>query len=81
MTNIRYKRILFEINFYLTFRTLLHTSNTSIRQVKVNFKKDAFISDVCHRCLYVNSDQTEMAKEKEYFICSSFLQGISANQL
>ena len=55
---------------------LLHTSNvkyvnTSIRQVKVNFKKDAFISDVCHRCLYVNSDQTEMAKEKEYFICSS----------
>ena len=36
------------------------------RQVKVNCKKDAFISDVCHRCLCVISDQTEMAKEKEY---------------
>ena len=37
------------------------------RQVKVNLKKkDAFISDVCHRCLCVISDQTEMAKEKEY---------------
>ena len=28
--------------------------------------KDAFISDVCHRCLCVISDQTEIAKEKEY---------------
>ena len=27
------------------------------RQVKVNFKEDAFISDVCHRCLCVISDQ------------------------
>ena len=35
------------------------------RQVKDNFKKDAFIS-VCHRCLCVISDLTEMAKEKEY---------------
>ena len=35
------------------------------RQVKVNFKKDTFISDVCHLCLCVISDQTEMAKEKE----------------
>ena len=38
------------------------------RQVKDNFKKDAFISDVCHRCLCVISDQTEKAKEKEYFL-------------
>ena len=29
------------------------------RQVKDNLKKDAFISDVCHRCLCVVSDQTE----------------------
>ena len=29
-------------------------------------KEDAFISDVCHRCLCVICDQTEMAKEKEY---------------
>ena len=36
------------------------------RQVKDNLKKGAFISDVCHRCLCVISDQTEMAKEKEY---------------
>ena len=37
------------------------------RQVKDIFKKDAFISDVCHRCLCVKfSDPTEMAKEKEY---------------
>ena len=27
------------------------------RQVKDNFKKDVFTSDVCHRCLYVISDQ------------------------
>ena len=27
------------------------------RQVKVNFKKDAFKSDVCDRCLCVISDQ------------------------
>ena len=30
-----------------------------------NFKY-AFISDVCHRCLCVISEKTEMAKEKEY---------------
>ena len=36
------------------------------RQVKVNLTKDAFISDIFHRCLCVISDQTEMAKEKEY---------------
>ena len=36
------------------------------RQVKLISKKDAFISDVCHRCLCVISDQTEMAREKEY---------------
>ena len=36
------------------------------RQEKDNFKKDAFISDVCHRCLCAIFDQTEMAKEKEY---------------
>ena len=36
------------------------------RQVKDNFKKDPFISDVCHRCLCVISDQTEMAKGKVY---------------
>ena len=35
------------------------------RQVKDNFKY-AFISDVCHRCLCVISDKTEMAKKKEY---------------
>ena len=41
------------------------------RQVNVNLKKkDAFISDVCHRCLCVISDQTEMAKEKEYLLIS-----------
>ena len=27
------------------------------RQVKGNLKKDAFISDVCHRCLCFISDQ------------------------
>ena len=42
------------------------------RQVKDNFKKDAFISDG-HRCLCVISDQTEMAKEKEYFDLIIFL--------
>ena len=34
VTNIRYKRILFEIIFYLTFRMLLHTSS----EVTVNTK-------------------------------------------
>ena len=33
------------------------------RQIKDNFKY-AFISDVCHHCLCVISDKTEMAKEK-----------------
>ena len=46
-------------------QTMYYISYRYIRQVKVNFKKDAFIS-VCHRCLCVISDQTEMAKEKEY---------------
>ena len=35
------------------------------RQVEDNFKKEAFISDVCHRRLCVISDETEMVKEKE----------------
>jgi len=35
--------------------------------------RDAFISDVCHRCLCVISDQTEMAKEKEYLMTTSFV--------
>ena len=47
------------------------------RQVKVNFNKDAFISDVCHRCLYVISDQTEMAKEKEHLCVRYLSNGIS----
>ena len=43
---------------------LLHTSSEVTDDTKFRFK-DAFISDVCHRCLCVISDQTEMAKEKE----------------
>ena len=35
------------------------------RQGKYNVKF-AFISNVCDRCLCVISDETEMAKEKEY---------------
>ena len=63
-----------EIIFYLTFRMLLQTSS----EVTVNTVEDlcrsirnlkyAFISDVCHRCLSVISDKTEMAKEKEYLL-------------
>ena len=35
---------------------------------KLEFKYKGLLakSDVCHRCLCVISDQTEMAKEKEY---------------
>ena len=37
---------------------MYHEKHTK-RQVKDNFKKDAFISDVCHRCLCVISDNCE----------------------
>ena len=44
VTNIRYKRILFEIIFYLTFRMLLHTS----AEVTVNTKLEFFfVTAVC----------------------------------
>ena len=35
--------------------------------VKVNFKKDAFISDVCHRCLCVMSN-TSFVEGQSLFI-------------
>jgi len=35
--------------------------------------RDAFVSGVCRRCLCVVSDQTEMAKEKEYLMTTSFV--------
>ena len=45
------------------------------RQVKDDFKKDAFISDVCHRCLCVISYQTEMAKKKSnYHLCKNLFK-------
>ena len=66
VTNIRYKRILLEI--ILTFPMLLPTSSEVTVNTKLEFKYKGLLakSDVCHRCLCVISDQTEMAKEKEY---------------
>ena len=61
------------IDVFYVWRMQKHTK----RQVKVNFKKDAFISDVCHRCLCVISDQTEMAKGEEYLCVRYSSNGIS----
>ena len=51
------------------------------RQVKDNFKNDAFISDVCHRCLCVISGQTEMAKEIKYSPRSAVSLKLTADQV
>ena len=51
------------------------------RQVNDNFKNDAFISDVFHRCLCVISGQTEMAKEIEYSPRSAVSLKLTADQV
>ena len=67
----------FHSHFLFTFPISHSCCHFQKRQVKVNFKKDAFISDVCHRCLCVISDQNEMAKGKEYLYVRYLSNGIS----
>ena len=45
VTNIRYKRILFEIIFYFTFRMLLHTSSEVTVNIKLEFKYSGLLTN------------------------------------
>ena len=45
VTNIRYKLILFEIIFYLTFRMLLHTSSEVTVNTKLEFKYTGLLTN------------------------------------